>query len=334
MKVTIVIPLRNEEKCIIDFLESVVNQDYPKDKFEVIIIDGQSEDKSKEIIECYLEKFPFIRLFDNPEKIVPIAMNLGIKAATGDLIVRMDAHAVYAPNYISKCVEWSEKTKADNVGGPALAIGQGYVGKAIEYAHWSSFGLGGAKFRTSSYCGYVDTVFLGAFRREVFDKVGLYNPRLVRNQDIELNHRINASGGRCYLTNEIRVEYYCRSNLLDLWRQNFKNGVWNIYTLSITKNALSLRHFVPLIFVLTLSVSSLLAIVGIAIRDNSLAVLFVLIFGLYTFVNILFSFLISLKKGMKYMPILPAVFATLHVSYGIGSLKGLLTLKKWTKLLS
>jgi glycosyltransferase involved in cell wall biosynthesis len=335
MRVSVIIPIYNEEKYIEKCLDSVLNQDY-KGEVEIILVDGGSTDRTLDIVRNYINKYDNIVLLNNPRKIFPTAMNIGIKNAKGDLIICMGAHAQYASDYISKCVEWSEKTGAENVGGPALAKGEGYMGKAIALAHYSPFGLGGAKFRTGNYEGYVDTVFGGAFRREVFDKVGLYDERLVRNQDIELNSRIIDAGGKCFLTPEIKVSYFCRNNLRDLWKQNFDNGLWAIYTTKVSKKALSLRHFVPLLFVVSLLFSILLFGLGWAVFPEYkwwFTLPLILCLGSYLLLSIIFSFSIALKNGIKYFPALIAVFATLHVSYGAGSIKGLLTVRKWTRSL-
>lgn len=335
MKVSVIIPVRNEERYIKECLESLLCQDYPQDKLEIIFVDGRSDDRTRDIIQEYVAKYPFIRLLDNPKKIVPTAMNIGITNSTGDIIVRMDAHARYAKDYISKCVEWSEKTGADNVGGPMRAVGTDSIGKAIEIAHHSIFGLGGGKFHDETYTGNVDTVYLGAFRRDVFERVGLYDERLVRNQDIELNSRIRAAGGRCFLTPEIRVKYYCRSSLCALWRQNFSNGLWSIYTYWVSKGALSIRHFVPLVFVVSLLVSGFVAVLGSIMLTGPLALMsiipFLVVIGSYLIASFCFSFAAARKYGLKYLLVLPIVFAVLHFSYGLGSIVGVLTFRKWLK---
>jgi glycosyltransferase involved in cell wall biosynthesis len=333
MKVSVIIPVLNEEKYIAGCLDSILNQNY-EGGIEIILVDGGSNDKTLEIISSYMHNHDNLVLLNNPKRIFSTAMNIGIKESSGDLIICMGAHAQYASDYISKCVEWSEKTGADNVGGPALAKGEGYIGTAIALAHYSPFGLGGAKFRTGNYEGYVDTVFGGAFKREVFDKVGLYDERLVRNQDIELNYRINANGGKCFMTPEIKVSYFCRNNLKDLWKQNFNNGLWSIYTTKVAKQALSLRHFVPLLFVLSLIFSGLLSVIGwVWFTEYGwwFALPLLLCLGSYLSAAIVFSSVIAFKHVIKYLPALLVVFSILHISYGMGSVKGLLTLGKWMR---
>jgi glycosyltransferase involved in cell wall biosynthesis len=335
MYVSIVIPILNEKQYIANCIDSLLMQDYPKDRYEILLVDGGSKDGTRESISQYIQRYNNIKLLDNPKRIAPSAMNIGIINANGDLIVIMGAHANYASDYISKCVKWSQTTGGENVGGPAFAKGEGYWGKAIEYAHYSPFGLGGADFRTGEYEGETDTVFGGAFRREVFEQVGLYDERLVRNQDIELNSRIRAAGGKIFITSEIRSTYYCRSNLKDLWIQNYNNGLWSIYTSLISKTALSLRHFVPLLFVSGLSLSLLLMLLGLVMtieyRGYVLWLPLILCAGSYLSTATYFSAIICFKNEMKYFFPLFAVFATLHLSYGWGSIKGLWTVRKWAK---
>ena len=329
MFVTIIVPLRNEEAYIERCLESVLAQEYPRELLEVLLVDGMSSDKTRTIIEKYQRDYAFIFLLDNPGYIVPTAMNIGIRKAKGELIVRLDAHAEYESDYVSKCVEWSQKTGVENVGGPMVAVGEGYWGKAIEMAHHSWFGLGGGKFHDKKFTGIVDTVYLGAFRRQVFDRVGLYNERLVRNQDIELNARIRANGGKCCLTPEIRSRYYCRNSLKSLWQQNYNNGKWAVFTSRLTRNAMSLRHFVPLIFVLANLAGVMLLAVGIAQGNAWWGGPLFLSMGTYFAVNIFISACLAGQQGMKYFPALVVVFGVLHCSYGIGSIAGLFQVRKW-----
>jgi GT2 family glycosyltransferase len=222
-----------------------------------------------------------------------------------------------------------EKVDAVNVGGPIVTLpGDNTIkAKAIALATSHPFGVGNSKFRTSNNkAQYVDTVPFGAFKRVIFDKVGLFNERLPRNQDIEFNLRIKKGGGKIFLNPEIKSFYYNRSSLKKLWRQNFINGMWNIFTHALSKNPLSLRHYIPFIFVLSLIVSFLLMFahpIGI--------LLFGIISATYMTANIFFSFKIGSKHDWRLIPGLIMAFSTLHFSYGLGSLWGLLMVKKWKK---
>ena len=326
--VSVIVPIRNEEKHIAECIDSIIHQTYAKEKLEIFLVDGRSEDNTKLIIEGYMKKYPFIKVLDNLEKHQAVALNIGIKASRGDIIIRMDAHTYYDKDYISKCVETHEKIDALNVGGPIVTLPGNSTkrARAIAMATSHSFGVGNSKFRTSNKAEYVDTVTFGAFKREVFNKVGLFNERLIRNQDIELNMRIRKSGGKIYLNPEIKSYYYNQSTLRGLWAQNFRNGMWNIFTHAVSRNPLSLRHYIPFIFVASLllsSLSTLLNPVG--------TIFFMLVASSYLAANMLFSIKIAIIHDLKLIVVLPIVFFTLHFSYGIGSFWGLINVRKWKK---
>jgi glycosyltransferase involved in cell wall biosynthesis len=318
---SVVIPLRNEEKYIEKCVQSILFQDYPKEKLEVIFVDGASSDRTCEIVKEYTDIFLYLKLMHNPDKTVPYAMNIGIKAAQGKYIIRLDAHSQYAPDYFSKCIEYLEKTGADNVGGPMIATGKSFVGKAIAHLHSCPFGLGGGKFHNESYEGEADTVYLGAFKKSTLLNVGLYDERLTRNQDIELNNRIRKAGGRIYLTPNVRSVYYCRDTIKSFLIQNYNNGKWNIYSKLVNKDALSLRHFVPLLFIL-----SLIVFLGGTIFLKFFLWFFVLEIILYFLFDMFFSAKLSLANGFKYFLLYFFTFLLLHISYGLGSLNGLITI--------
>jgi glycosyltransferase involved in cell wall biosynthesis len=311
-KVSVILPVRNEEKYISCCLDSIINQNYSKEGFEVLVVDGMSDDKTRDIIEKYAMSYAFIRLLDNPRKITPCALNIGIKNARGGIIIRADAHSEYARDYIQKCCEFLNCAGADNVGGVVEHRGDGFIGQAIAYAQSCRFGLGGAKFRTAQKAQYVDTIFPGSWRKSIFDIYGLFDERLARNQDIEYNARMRKNGGKIFLTPEIKSYYYCRSSLNDLWVQNFRNGFWNIKTIRIAPGSLSLRHFVPLVFVTSLLTSWIIPSLWLAIMIS------------YLSCNFFFSLKIAAANGFKYFFIMPAVFITIHLSYGFGSIAGVI----------
>ncbi len=281
--VSIILPVRNEERYIEGCLRSIIAQDYPPDRMELLIVDGLSDDDTVAQINNYKLVISNLSVLSNPDRTVPHAMNLGIANAKGDIILRFDGHAIMEPDYVSNCVKYLEQINADNVGGPAINISNGTaIGDAILLSHNSAFGLGGGAFRMGNYDGYTDTVTFGCFPKETFAKHGLYDTRLTRNQDIELNSRIRKgitlkskiknqkskteendlrksaqsadreAPGKIYLTPKIKSYYYCRNTLSGLWSQNFKNGQWVVYTKYIAPYALSLRHFIPLLFVTTI----------------------------------------------------------------------------------
>lgn len=319
--VSIIVPCRNEEKYIAKCLDSIIANDYLKDKLEVLFVDGMSEDGTSEIIEKYAQQSPNIKLLDNPKKIAPAAMNLGIKEAKGNVIIRMDAHNEYPKDYISKIVYCLEKSGADNVGGicSTLPGADTLQAKAIAFALSSPFGVGNSLFRIGvKEPTYVDTVPFGAYKKEVFDKVGLFNENLVRNQDIEFNLRLKKAGGEILLVPDIVSFYHARSNLKSLAKNNFRNGLWVIYSTKFANLPFSIRHLVPFAFVFSLPGSFILASLY-----QPFIYLFAFIISSYMITNISFSFSISLRNGFKYLPFLVVSFFTLHFSYGFGSLWGI-----------
>jgi glycosyltransferase involved in cell wall biosynthesis len=330
--VTVIIPCRNEEKFIAKCLDSVINQDYPKDRFEVLVIDGMSSDATREIIKKYIEKNSFIKMIDNPKKIIPAALNIGIKHAKGNIIVRMDAHSEYPKDYISKIIYWLNKSGADNVGGIWITKpgANTLIAEAIAIGLTSTFGVGNAYYRTGlSEPRYVDTVPFGAYRKEVFDKIGLFDEKLLRSEDDEFNLRLLRQGGKILLVPEIVSYYYARDSLSKLWKTYFQYGYWKIGVIQKHKLPASWRHLVPSIFILTIFVTFILGFF-----NPIFFYMFGTIIGIYLTVSMFFSLRISLKKGLKYFIILPLVFGTLHFAYGFGFLKGIwdfIILKKHKK---
>jgi len=320
--VTVIIPCRNEEKYIEKFIATLLAQDYFRkmgdEKNEVLFVDGESTDRTREIIERHAGAYPFMRVLPNPHRIVPVAMNIGIRQARGDVVVRMDAHTEYPPDYITRCVECLEKTGADNVGGPIISISDTFWGKAIAAGMSSVFGVGNSKFRLGGFEGYVDTVPFGAYRRDVFDRIGLFDTELVRNQDDELNYRLVRSGGKIYMSPGIRSFYYPRDSISKLWRQYYEYGYWKVRVIQKHRLPASWRHLVPVTFVLSIIVTGLLTLI-----DSRAAYLLLAIVGSYTLLAGLFSARISASTGIRYFLLLPVVFATLHVGYGTGFLKGI-----------
>jgi cellulose synthase/poly-beta-1,6-N-acetylglucosamine synthase-like glycosyltransferase len=322
--VSVLIPCRNEEKFIAKCLDSIINNDYPKENLEVLVIDGMSEDKTRQIVQEYEHKYPFIKMLDNPNKITPIAFNIGIQQAKGVIVFTIAAHATYEKDYISKCVSYMEKYEADSVGGIIITISgnNALVGKAIVIALSHRFGVGNSYFRIGSKePKFVDTVPFGCYKKEVFEKIGLFNENLVRNQDIEFNLRLKKAGGKVLLAPDIVSYYYARSDLKSLFMQNFKNGLWVIYSNRFAKAPFSWRHLIPFVFV-----SSLVGSLFLSIFWNPFLYLFLMIILAYLTANVFFSLNISLKNGMKLFTFIVISFFVLHFSYGFGSIWGLMKL--------
>ncbi|MGI5901090.1 MAG: glycosyltransferase family 2 protein [Desulfitobacteriia bacterium] len=320
--VSVVMPVYNEEKYIENCILSLLKQDYPQTQMEWIFVDGDSKDNTKEIIEGFRERYPdLIRLYNNPQRAVPYAMNIGIKKAVGKYIIRLDAHSEYEKDYISKCVYYLDNTDAHNVGGVATTKSRGFVGNTIAKLLASKFGVGNSRFRVGGQSGYVDTVPFGAFRREVFTEFGLYDERLTRNQDNEMNYRIRKNGGKVYLASDIKFSYYCRDNVKDLVKMALSNGKWNIITMKLCPGSMGLRHFIPFLFLLSLIILPLLGIFFPLIGK-----LFLCELGLYFLLSLIFAF--KEADQLKQVPLLFILFPIFHLSYGLGSLGGLVAVLK------
>ncbi|OGP49105.1 MAG: hypothetical protein A2Y79_01455 [Deltaproteobacteria bacterium RBG_13_43_22] len=310
--------MRNESTFILKCLESLKLQDYPYDCYEVMIVDGSSTDGSKELLESFDFGKINLHLMENPLKITPVALNIGVKAAKGDVIIILGAHTQVSSNFIKENIASLQRTGADCVGGLIQTVGDSFIGKAIALALSNPFGIGNAKFRYSTREEYVDTVAFPAFRREVFDKIGYFDESLARNQDIEFSGRLRRNGGRILLSPSIKVTYYSPSSLMGLIRQSFANGWWNIYTFIKSPGSLMVRHFVPMLFVTGLIFSVLIT------PFNAMGLLFLILILLpYLMFNLLMSIKISINHGSLFFSVMPFVFFSLHVSYGIGSVVGM-----------
>ena len=318
--ISVVMPVYNEEIYIENCIDSLLLQDYPQECMEWIFVDGMSSDRTRELIGAYVEKYPkLIKLLSNPNKTVPYAMNIGIKEARGKYIIRLDAHADYNKDYISKCVYYLDTTDADNVGGVAETKSKGFVGNAIAKMLSSRFGVGNSEFRTNGESGYVDTVPFGAFRREVFEKWGGYDERLTRNQDNEMNYRIRKNGGKIYLSSDNKLSYYCRDSIKSISDMAVKNGMWNVITMKLCPGSMGVRHFIPLTFLLSLIILPIASIIY-----HPIWWLFAFEMTLYFALDCLCS--AKQASGIKEFILLVLLFPVFHITYGAGSLKGIMKL--------
>ena len=320
--VSLVIPCRNEEKFIGMCLDSVIANDYPKNRFEVLVVDGMSKDGTREIVKKYVKEHPFIKLFDNPKKIIPSAMNIGIKNAAGEIIMKIDSHARYSEDYISKCVSFLAEYNADNVGGMIVALPRKNttVGKAIVHSLSHPFGVGNSLFRIGSKKPiWADTAFSGCYKREVFERIGLYDENIARSEDVLINSKLRKSGGKILLVPEIVSYYYARSNFWDFIKHNFDNGFWITYPLKFGKVLFSLRHLVPLVFI-SILIASFIMLFFFPI----FVWFFLFILGLHCLMNLYFSLKMAISKNnLGYLILMPLMFLALHTGYGLGSLWGL-----------
>lgn len=317
--ISIILPIRNEANFIKQSLDAILAQDYPQDQIEILIADGMSTDKTREIIRAYQQNHPQIYLINNPGRIVPTGMNLALRQAKGEIIVRVDGHCIIAPNYVSKCVHHLSNNSVDGVGGPMETIGETQLSETIALTMSSPFGVGNSAFRTTvGKTMLADTIPFPAYTRKIIEKAGLYDEELVRNQDDEYNYRIRELGGKLLLADDIRSKYYSRGSLKKLWKQYFQYGLYKIRVLQKHPKQMSLRQFIPPAFVASLFFSLILALV-----NPIFGVLLSLIVGMYLIANLLASILSAAKKGWQHFFILPFVYAILHVSYGLGFLIGL-----------
>jgi len=337
--VTIVIPCRNEADYIVACLDSLAHIDYPLDKLEIFVVDGMSTDGTRDIVQTYIQQYACVHMLDNPKLVTPSAMNIGIKYAKGDVIIIMGAHSEYPSHYISTCVSYLNKMQADVVGGPVVTKpgADTFIAKAIALATSHPFGVGNSRFRTSSEAGFVDTVPFGAFRREVFNQVGIFDERLVRNQDNEFNSRVIQHNGRIYLTPDLTVWYYNQATITGLLKQALTTGMWNVNTLIINSSAFRWRHFIPFGFV------SVVGVLGITawLFSSYTQLALVCVLCVYGSAALVSSMQIGCRDGMKYVGILPVIFFSYHVCYGLGTWIGIikagLTLwvsEKWSGIFS
>jgi glycosyltransferase involved in cell wall biosynthesis len=314
-RVTIAMPAYNEERYIEACIASVQAQDYPRNLIEILIADGRSTDRTREIIAALAAADPRIHLVDNPARLQAAGLGQMVKQAAGDIVVRMDVHCEYAPDYVRRCVEVLERTGADNVGGSQRARARTAFQRALCAALGSPLGVGGARYRSPDAEGFVDTVFLGAFRRRVFETVGLWDPGAITNEDAELNQRILDSGGQIYLSREIVVHYFPRDSFKTLARQYYKYGIGRARTLLKLGSFPNVRPALPFLMVaggmVLLTVPPLWPLAPVA-------------FATYALATGAEAVRVGAKLGPAAIPTIWAIFPTLHLSHGIGFAAGLL----------
>jgi succinoglycan biosynthesis protein ExoA len=324
--VSIIVPCRNEAKSIHAFLRSLLNQEPGTFRWEALIADGMSNDGTREVLRQYSEKHQQIRIVDNPGLIASTGLNACIRAAHGEILVRMDVHTEYKSDYVLRCVEVLQRTNAANVGGACIAVQSGRVGRAIAAAFHSPFAVGGARWHQPDYEGPVDTVHLGCWRREVLEQAGGFDETLVRNQDDELNLRLTRAGGKIWQSPEIVSWYHPRSSLSALFRQYFQYGFWKVAVIRKHRQPASWRHLVPGAFVLAnfaVFFLILLALLAGWQPLRNLAVAGIVMDAAYAAAVLAASFGAARKSGWSLFPALPSVFVTFHIAYGLGFLSGI-----------
>ncbi|MBN2181650.1 MAG: glycosyltransferase family 2 protein [Sedimentisphaerales bacterium] len=316
--VSVIMPVRNEADFIERAVQSVLDSDYPAGRMEILVVDGDSDDDTRRIIEKLAASDDRIKILDNPRRIVPTAMNIGIEAARGDVFIRIDGHAEIPADFVSKSIQClREHPEAWIVGGYIETVAADFFGGAIAAAMCSPVGVGNARFRLGDYEGWVDTLAFGAHHKWVVERAGLFDEELVRNQDDEFNLRVILAGGKIWMSKSIRSRYFSRSSFGKLWRQYFQYGFWRMRTLQKHKRPATLRQLVPLLFVCSIV---LLGVTGLLWKPFwYLLETEMILYALGLFAG---ACIVGRKSGWGFVPVVPLIFLILHFAYGLGSLWG------------
>ncbi|HSA54784.1 MAG TPA: glycosyltransferase family 2 protein [Gemmatimonadaceae bacterium] len=322
MRVSLILPCRNEESHIASCLDSLLGSTYPHDDLELIVVDGDSDDRTRDIVARYAERHLNIQLLDNPRRIVPTALNIGIRAATGDVILRVDAHAIYPPEYVPRLVAALLASGADNVGGCVVTLpsDDSDTATAIAMALSHPFGVGDSWFRIgrSKTPRWVDTVPYGCWRRSVFERIGYFDEELVRNQDEEFNYRLLRAGGRILLLPDVVSYYYARASQRQVTRMLYQYGYFKPLVARKVGRVFTVRQLAPPALVTALAGGGALSLFW-----SPAAALWVAIIGAYTGAALACAMPAARARGLRGMLVLAATFPLLHVSYGYGFLRGL-----------
>ncbi len=324
-EISVIVPCYNEAGTIRGLLDAIRNQTLPHDRLEVVVADGGSTDRTREKISEFIQEHPQldVSLVENPARAIPAALNVAIKHARGEILVRLDAHSEPAPDYLERCIETLDRTEAANVGGVwEIRPGKGtWISKSIAAAAAHPLGAGDARYRVSGEEGPVDTVPFGAYQRAWIKRVGSFNEQLLTNEDYEYNVRIREAGGVVWFSPSIRSIYYARDTLPELARQYARYGFWKARMLRIHPGSVRWRQVLPPIFAL---VTVLLAL---ASPSWSLARLFLAVqWGAYAIVLLLGGLLEAIRsRAVSMFAGLPLALATMHLTWGSAFWWGLLT---------
>ncbi len=316
IKVSVIIPARNEEKYIGACLDSILANDYPSTSLEILVIDGMSTDRTPEIVGNYALRHPFVRLLKNPRRIIPSALNIGILEARGEIIVRMDAHSTYAADYIRQAVSDLETTGAAMVGSVQRPTSDTLITSAIAAATCSRFGVGNSYQHFGTESRWVeDSVYLGIWNRKTLIQLGGFNESWEINEDSELIHRLCRTGGKIWLSTKLHSSYQVRGSLASLARQYFRYGMWRARTSLTYPSSLHWRQLAPPALLASLPMSLGFARIS--------AVLALAVPCSYALVNLLVTGTIVARQGWRCI-LVPFVFCTLHLSWGTGFWVGLI----------
>jgi len=320
--VSVIMPIRNETGFIERTIRSILNNDYPPDKMEILVVDGMSDDGTREIVEKLCKADNRVKLLNNPARIQAAAMNIGIKTCRGEIFIRVDGHAEIPPAFIKKSVECLyEHSDAWIAGGYWKTVSQGYVGKVIAAATQTPLGVGNSRGRLGNFDGWVGGVPYGAHHKWIVEKIGYFDEEFVRSEDDEFNMRVILGGGKMWMSNSIWSTYYARRSLRKLWRQYFQDGFWRIKVLQKHRRPGAVRRVVPLLFVL-----SLIILILAGFFWYGFWWLLLIELTLYALALIYGAVDIGRKVGWKYSCLAPIVFAIIHFAYGLGSLWGIIRL--------
>ena len=324
MKVSIILPIKNEANNISSTLDSIIANKIVLNQSEIIIVDGGSKDGTIEIIRGYSNKYNFIKILKNPDGIVSTGFNIGLNNSKGKVIFRIDGHCIITDDYIKRCLDILEKNEYDIVGGVIDTISYGKIGQAIAKAQSSWFGVGGVKFRNikSNKSAFVDTLAFGAHKRELFLDIGGYDEEMVCNQDDEFNSRALQNGKKIWLEASIISKYISRSDFMSLFKQYFNYGYYKLRGIQKRKKVVALRHLIPVLFIMGLSSS---IFIGYLLNNT---ILFYSVLSPYLLANIIFSLIFSFSIAS--IPLIFLSYTCIHIGYGLGFFTGLVRfITKW-----
>jgi len=313
--VSVIIPAFNEEDTITNCIGSLMNGDYPLDKLEFIIANGESSDNTLKNIENFSDKNPNarIKVVNNLCKTQGYGLNTAIQNVNknSEIIIRADAHSIYPPNYIADCVQSLLSTGADNVGGVMVPLGEGHLQRAVSFCMSHPLGVGNAKFHLGNHSGFVDTVYLGCFKKNIFEKIGLFDPAMTPNEDAELNMRIRKSGGTVYLNSSIRVGYFPRETVTKLMKQYFCYGQGRCRTAKKHRAFTSVRQVIPPVWVI---LTFVILVMSLFFK------FFILPLLAYFFILLIVSIHGAYKRRDTAVLMSPVCFAVMHYAWGFGFL--------------
>jgi succinoglycan biosynthesis protein ExoA len=318
--VAVVVPCRNERTFIGPCVQALLEQRDPPARYQILVVDGMSDDGTREVLEGLAREDPRVSILDNPRRTVPAALNIGICASTSDVIIRVDGHARAAPDFVRANLRLlAEHPEAWAVGGPIVHRGRTALGRGVAIAMSSWFGVGGAQHRRENYEGYAESAVFPAIRRAVFAKIGLFDEVLVRNQDDEFNFRITEAGGRIFISPRVKHEYYVRDRLAALFRQYLQYGYWKVQVMRKHGKVIAPRHLAPVAFVMILPISLVCALLV------PMPVKLILLAPASAYAALAGAFLLATTvrtRNLRLAASAALAGGTMHVAYGLGSLLG------------